>query len=44
MNAEIGKLAHSADHKHSVVAKAMTWSLSVSNVRKERVMQPYVVH
>ena len=38
MNAEIGKLAHahSADHIQSVVAKAMTWSFSVSNVFNEK--------
>ena len=28
--------AHSADHKQSVVAKAMTWSFSISNVFHEK--------
>ena len=28
--------AHSADHKQSVVAKAMTWSFSVSTVFNEK--------
>jgi len=37
--------AHSADHKQSVVAKAMPWSFQfqMSLMRKERVMQPYFV-